>query len=150
MPLDPGKPPPQDVLKTLSLSHEFENKLIEFCGEAENSLLWLHLRKKCKIKAVNDIINDEGNSVGLEHVTPNNIDAEPLKNAKEKEIIKSLSPQVSICEEDGPILTEGRNTSIEPLSWGWVNAVINNYWNVRSKGNLSWGCILLDVGPFHF
>ena len=39
MPPDLGKPPPQDVLKTLSLSHEFGNKLIEFCGEAENSLL---------------------------------------------------------------------------------------------------------------
>lgn len=74
------------------------------------------MRKKCKVKAVNDIINDEGNSVGLELVTPNNIDVEPLKNAKEKEIIESLSPQVSICEEDGPILIEGRNTSIEPLS----------------------------------
>ena len=41
---------------------------------------------------------------------------EPLKNAKEKEIIGSLSPQVSICEEDGPIFTEGRDTSIKPLS----------------------------------
>ena len=41
---------------------------------------------------------------------------EPLKNAKEKEIIGSLSPQVSICEEDGPILIEGRDTSIKPLS----------------------------------
>ena len=74
------------------------------------------MRKKCKVKAINDIINDEGNLVGLGHVNPNNIDAEPLKNAKEKEIIESLSPQVSICEEDGPILTEGRDTSIEPLS----------------------------------
>ena len=74
------------------------------------------MRKKCKVKAVNDIINDEGNLVRLGHVTPNNIDAEPLKNAKEKEIIESLSPQVSICEEDGPILTEGRDTCIKPLS----------------------------------
>lgn len=74
------------------------------------------MRKKCKVKAVNDIINDEGNLFGLGHVTPSNIDAEPLKNAKGKEIIESLSPQVSTCEEDGPILTEGRNTSIEPLS----------------------------------
>ena len=54
--------------------------------------------------------------VGLGRVTPNNIDVEPMKNAKEKEIIESFSPQVSICEEDGTILTEGRNTSIEPLS----------------------------------
>ena len=32
---DLGKPPSQDVLKTLSLGLlEFENKLIELCGEA--------------------------------------------------------------------------------------------------------------------
>ncbi|KAL0005952.1 hypothetical protein SO802_013513 [Lithocarpus litseifolius] len=41
---------------------------------------------------------------------------EPLKNDKEKEIIGSLSPQVSTCEEDGPILTEGKDTSIKTLS----------------------------------
>ena len=40
MPPNPGKPPPQDVLKTLSLSLEFENKVIEFHGEAETSLTW--------------------------------------------------------------------------------------------------------------
>ena len=58
MPPNPGKPPPQDVLKTLSLSLEFENKLIEFCGEEENSLTWTPFeKKKCKVKAVNDIIN---------------------------------------------------------------------------------------------
>ena len=50
---------------------------------------------------------------------------EPLKNAKEKEIIGSLSPQVSICEEDGPIFTEGRDTSIKPLSIDemWSSAI---------------------------
>jgi len=37
---------------------------------------------------------DEGNLVGIGHVKPNNIDGELLKNAKEKEIIGSLSPQV--------------------------------------------------------
>ena len=58
MPPNPGKPPPQDVLKTLSLSLEFGNKLIEFCGEEENSLTWtLFEKKKCKVKAINDIIN---------------------------------------------------------------------------------------------
>ena len=59
---------------------------------------------------------DEGNLLGLGHVNPNNIDGGPLKSAKEKEIIGSLSPQFSICEEDGPTLTEGRDTSIKPLS----------------------------------
>ncbi|KAF3947503.1 hypothetical protein CMV_026372 [Castanea mollissima] len=88
--------------------------------------------KKCKVKAVNDIINDEGNLVGLGHVTPNNVDAKPLKNAKEKEIIESLSPQVSICEEDGPILTEGRNT---------ITLTIFNF-------DRSLGTILDDILPF--
>ena len=59
---------------------------------------------------------NEGNLVGHGHFNTNNIDGEPLKNAKEKETIGSLSPQVSICEEDGPILTEGRDTIIKPLS----------------------------------
>ena len=102
---------------SLSLSLEFENKLIEFCGEAENSLTRTPFEEKnVKLKQSMTSSIDEGNLAGLGHVTPNNIDGEPLKNAKEKEIIESLSPQVSICEEDGPILTEGRNTSIEPLS----------------------------------
>ena len=39
-----------------------------------------------------------------------------MENAKEKEIIGSLTPQVSICEEDGLILTKGRDTNIKPLS----------------------------------
>jgi len=35
MPPIPGLPPPQDVLKTLWLSLEFENKLTEFWSEAK-------------------------------------------------------------------------------------------------------------------
>ena len=109
MPPDPSKPPPQDVLKTLSLGLEFENKLIELCGEAENSLTLTPIGKNAKLKQSMTSSTDEGNLVGLGHVSPNNIDGEPSKNAKEKEIIGSLSPQVSICEEDGLI-------SIKPLS----------------------------------
>ena len=117
MPPNPSKPPPQDVLKTLSPSLEFDNKVIEFCGEAETSLTWTPFEKKnVKLKQSMTSSTEEGNLFGLGHVTPNNIDGEPLKNAKEKEIIKSLALQVSICEEGGPILTEGRNTSIERLS----------------------------------
>ena len=116
MPPDPGKPPPQNALKTLSLGLEFENKLIELCGEAENSFTLTPFGKNVKLMQSMTSSIDEGNLVGLGHVNPNNIDGEPWKNTKEKEIIGSLSPQVSICEEDGPILTEGRNTSIEPLS----------------------------------
>ena len=57
MPPNPGLPPPQDVLKTLQLSLEFENKLFEFCSEAKNSLTLTPFEKKCKVKAINDIIN---------------------------------------------------------------------------------------------
>ena len=116
MPPDPGKPPPQDVLKTLSLGLEFDNKLIELCGEAKNSLTLTPIGKNAKLKQSMTSSTDEGNLVGLGHVNPNNIDGEPSKNAKEKEIIESLTPQVSICEEDGLILTKGRDTSIKPLS----------------------------------
>ncbi|KAF3967334.1 hypothetical protein CMV_008666 [Castanea mollissima] len=116
MPPDPGKPPPLEVLKTLSLGLEFENKLIELCGEAENSLTLTPFGKNVKLKQSMTSSTDEGNLVGLGHVNPNNIDGEPSKNAKEKEIIGSLSPQVSICEEDGLILNEGRDTSTKPLS----------------------------------
>ena len=116
MPPNPSKPPPQDVLKTLPPSLEFENKVIEFSDEAKNSLTWTPFEKK-NVKLKQSMTSStEGNLFGLGHVIPNNIGGEPLKNAKAKEIIKSLSLQVSICEEDGPILTEGRNTSIEPLS----------------------------------
>ena len=57
MPPNPGLPPPLDVLKSLWLSLEFENKLIEFCSEPKNSLTLTPFEKKCKVKAVNDIIN---------------------------------------------------------------------------------------------
>uniref|UniRef100_A0A2N9FMJ7 DNA polymerase zeta catalytic subunit N-terminal domain-containing protein n=1 Tax=Fagus sylvatica TaxID=28930 RepID=A0A2N9FMJ7_FAGSY len=45
MPSDPSKPLPDDVLRTLSLGLEFENKLIELCGETENTLALNPLEK---------------------------------------------------------------------------------------------------------
>ena len=84
MPPDLGKPPPQDVLKTLSLGLESENKLIELCGEAENTLTLTLFEKNVKLKQSMISSTDEGNLVGLGHVNPNNIDGEPLENAKEK------------------------------------------------------------------
>jgi DNA polymerase zeta len=96
---DPGKPLPQDVLKTLSLGLEFENKLIELCGDAMTSS------------------TVEENLVGLGHVNPDNIELEALKCSKETEIVGSLLPQGSICEkEDGTRSTEGRDASSKPLS----------------------------------
>uniref|UniRef100_A0A2N9FLM1 DNA-directed DNA polymerase family B exonuclease domain-containing protein n=1 Tax=Fagus sylvatica TaxID=28930 RepID=A0A2N9FLM1_FAGSY len=58
------------------------------------------------------LATDEGNLVGLGHTNTDNIDGEPLKYSKEKEIMGSLSPQGSIREEEIP--TEGRDTSIQP------------------------------------
>ena len=69
MPSNPSKPFPED---------EFENKLIELCGETENTL---------------------------------------TLNPFEKNVKLLQSPQGSICEkEDGLTPTEGRYTSIKPLS----------------------------------
>ena len=82
----------------------------------QKSLTLTPFEKNVKLKQSITSLTDEGNLVGLGHVNTNNIDGEPLKNAKEKETIGSLSPQVSICEEDGPILTEESDTSIKPLS----------------------------------
>lgn len=99
MPPDPGKPLQQDVLRTLSLGLEFENKLIELCGDAITSS------------------TVEGNLVGLGHVNTDNIEVEALKCSKETEIVGSLSPQGSTCEkEDGTKSIEGWDISPKPLS----------------------------------
>jgi DNA polymerase zeta len=114
MPSDPSKPLLDDVLRTLSLGLEFENKLIELCGETKNTLALNPLDKNVKFPQSMTSITGEGNLVGLGHTNTNNIDGEPWKYSKEKEIMGSLSPQGSIREEEIP--TEGRDTSIQPLS----------------------------------
>ncbi|GMY21582.1 DNA polymerase zeta catalytic subunit-like, partial [Fagus crenata] len=114
MPSDPSKPLPDDVLRTLSLGLEFENKLIELCGETENTLALNPLEKNVKLLQSMISATDEGNLVGLGHTNPDNRDGELLKYSKEKDIMGSLSPQGSIREEEIP--TEGRDTSIKPLS----------------------------------
>uniref|UniRef100_A0A2N9FAW5 DNA polymerase n=1 Tax=Fagus sylvatica TaxID=28930 RepID=A0A2N9FAW5_FAGSY len=114
MPSDPSKPLPDDVLRTLSLGLEFENKLIELCGETENTLALNPLEKNVKLLQSMTSATDEGNLVGLGHTNPDNRDGESLKYSKEKDIMGSLSPQGSIREEEIP--TEGRDTSIKPLS----------------------------------
>ena len=68
MPPNLGKPLSQDFLKTLSLGLEFENKLIELCGEAENSLTLTPFEKNVKLKQSMTSPADEGNLVGLGHV----------------------------------------------------------------------------------
>uniref|UniRef100_A0A2N9I2P3 Uncharacterized protein n=1 Tax=Fagus sylvatica TaxID=28930 RepID=A0A2N9I2P3_FAGSY len=50
MPSYPSKPLPDDVLRTLSLGLEFENKLIELCGETENTLALNPLEKNAADK----------------------------------------------------------------------------------------------------
>uniref|UniRef100_A0A2N9I9H5 Leucine-rich repeat-containing N-terminal plant-type domain-containing protein n=1 Tax=Fagus sylvatica TaxID=28930 RepID=A0A2N9I9H5_FAGSY len=112
MPSYPSKPLPDDVLRTLSLGLEFENKLIELCGETENTLALNPLEKNVKLLQSMTSATDEGNLVGLGHTNTDNIDGEPLKYSNEKEIMGSLSPQGSIREEEIP--TEGRDTSIQP------------------------------------
>ena len=112
MPSDPSKPLPDDVLRTLSLGLEFENKLIELCGETENTLALNPLEKNVKLLQSMTSTTDEGNLVGLGHTNTDNIDGEPLKYSNEKEIMGSLPPQGSIREKEIP--TEGRDTSIQP------------------------------------
>uniref|UniRef100_A0A2N9GNH1 DNA polymerase n=1 Tax=Fagus sylvatica TaxID=28930 RepID=A0A2N9GNH1_FAGSY len=124
MPSDPSKPLPNDVLRTLSLGLEFESKLIELCGATENTLALNPLEKNVKLLQSMTSATDEGNLVGLGHTNPDNRDGESLKYSKEKDIMGSLSPQRSIRKEEIP--TEGRDTSIKPLSIDemWTSAII--------------------------
>ena len=82
MPPDPSKPLLDDVLRTLSLGLEFENKLIELCGETENTLALNPLDKNVKLLQSMTSATDEGNLVGLGHTNTDNIDGEPLKYSK--------------------------------------------------------------------
>jgi hypothetical protein len=93
--------------------------------ETENTLALNPLEKNVKLLQSMTSATDEGNLVGLGHTNTDNIDGEPLKYSKEKEIIGSLSPQGSICEEEIP--TKGRDTSIQPAIIETLNPKVIHY-----------------------
>lgn len=95
MPLDPTKPLSEDVLKTLSLDLDFDNRLIELYADATASSIV------------------EGNLVGLVHINPANVDGEALKCSKETATVGYLLPHE---REGGPTAAGERDTSPNILS----------------------------------
>lgn len=99
MPPDPGKPLPEDVLKTFSLGLDFEDRLKDLYGATITS------------STVGGI------SVGVGYRNRNCSDGEALKCSNETGIAGSLTPQGSLCaEEYGPTPSKGRDTSPKALS----------------------------------
>ncbi|KAL5783696.1 hypothetical protein ACOSP7_008725 [Xanthoceras sorbifolium] len=89
MPLDPGKPLPQDVLNTLSLGLKFENVLAELCHKGEETISSF----KNDVKVLKSII-----------------DPEHLSCVEGKNIIASLSPQgLERREEIGTTPSQGKD-----------------------------------------
>ena len=121
IPSDHNRPLPDDVLRTLSLGLEFEN----LCGETENTLALNPCEKNVKLLQSMTSATNEGHLVGLGHTNTDNIEGEPLKYSKEKEIMGSVLPQGSIREEEIPI--EGRDTSIQSAIIETLNPKVIHY-----------------------
>lgn len=117
MPPDPGKPLPEDVLRSLSHGLEFENKLGELCNQAGDSLAFTPLEKDERFMQSITSSADERNLVGDVLVSPNENDGEPSKCFKDQN--KNISPvsQGSLCEEDDDAIpSEGRGMCLQQLS----------------------------------
>ena len=117
MPPDPGKPLPEDVLRSLSHELEFEDKLRELCNGASNSLTSAALEKDGRFMQSITSSADEGNLVGDALVSPNDNDGEPKKCSEDRHKNISLGSQGSLCEEDDEgIPSEGRGICPQQLS----------------------------------
>ncbi|KAJ7973360.1 DNA polymerase [Quillaja saponaria] len=93
LPPDAGKPLPEDVLKTLSLGHDNENKLLELCTEAE---FFSPSDKELGVVQPLSSSTEKGNLVRLGLVKPINIDGKPLESSSKADIMGSLSPPDSL------------------------------------------------------
>ncbi|PSS24580.1 DNA polymerase zeta catalytic subunit like [Actinidia chinensis var. chinensis] len=104
---DPGKPLPGDVLRTLSLGLELENKLMELCNEAENDSYCTPLEKVARY-AEPMRPTDEQNMVESGLCDPRKDDGQALKFLKVgNETI--ILPQGSPWDDDGVIIAgEGK------------------------------------------
>ena len=108
IPSDPSKPPPEDVLKTLSFGlPEFMNRLIELHCVAESSLCLTPLDKEARSVQLITTSTNERNLVGLGHVSTG-VDLEPKKCLKERRLSLSLSSQ----EEDGANIEGDANVKL--------------------------------------
>ncbi|KAM5561236.1 DNA polymerase zeta catalytic subunit [Rosa sericea] len=92
---NPAKPLPEDVLKTLSLGPEFNEKLVKLHFDTENSLPLTQLKKEVKSMHQMTSPKDGGNSVGLR-----------TDNLNYGEMMGSLSTQGSTEETDAKLNKE--------------------------------------------
>lgn len=92
---DPGKPLPENVLKTLLQGFTFENKLVELCSEVEYSLSLTPLEKV----QLPTFSGNEGNAVEVGHAANDNY-VEPLKCLEERKRLESMSSQGSQSQKD--------------------------------------------------
>lgn len=97
LPPDPGKPHPEDVLKTLCPA-ELDYTLLELCGEAEISLT-PYDRDSENVQA-SASPPDEGMSIQLGCGDSNNFHALPSKHQKGKDVIRYMSTQDSLPQEE--------------------------------------------------
>ncbi|XP_059648523.1 DNA polymerase zeta catalytic subunit isoform X2 [Cornus florida] len=109
---DPGKPHPQDVLKTFSHGLEFVNKLTELCSEAENSSSCNPFEKDASPVPSIRSSTDGGNMFGLGIVHSKSDCGEPSKGFKVSSGTASMLSQRLACEE---ISDEGGNFCLEQI-----------------------------------
>lgn len=98
---EPGKPLPQDVLRTLTNGFEFEVKLMELCViDAENSSPCTRFENQTPFSQSMRSLTDLGNVVGFGHTNPKNNTTETPELSKASDAIGVLPSQESPCEQD--------------------------------------------------
>ncbi|ESR46579.1 hypothetical protein CICLE_v10003639mg [Citrus x clementina] len=88
---DPGKPLPQDVLRTLSLGLEFENVLMEMCGEGQETVS--SFGNDVEVLKSVACATDEENLIKLGPANYDYKGPEYLTCLKEGKILSALAPQ---------------------------------------------------------
>ncbi|KAL9450477.1 hypothetical protein AB3S75_012252 [Citrus x aurantiifolia] len=94
---DPGKPLPQDVLRTLSLGLEFENVLMEMCGEGQETVS--SFGNDVEVLKSVACATDEENLIKLGPANYDYKDPEYLTCLKEGKILSALAPQGLVHQE---------------------------------------------------
>lgn len=95
---DPGKPLPQDVLRTLSLGLEFENVLIEMCGEGQETVS--SFENDVEVLKSVACATDEENLNKLGPANYDYKDPEYLTCLKKGNILSALAPQGLVHQEE--------------------------------------------------
>ncbi|KAH9755088.1 DNA polymerase zeta catalytic subunit [Citrus sinensis] len=94
---DPGKPLPQDVLRTLSLGLEFENVLMEMCGEGQETVS--SFGNDVEVLKSVACATDEENLIKLGPANYDYKGPEYLTCLKEGKILSALAPQGLVHQE---------------------------------------------------